>query len=75
MTNRPASDSITDADLRIFRCPLTRSPLRRDGEFLISEVGGLRYPVRDGIPVLLVEEALLPPEVATLDELKQRLGI
>ncbi len=59
--------------LQILRCPLTRSPLRQQGDWLIAEIGGLRYPVRDGIPVMLVEEAQLPPGVASLDELKARL--
>ena len=39
--------------------PITRSRLVLDieAEELISERAGLAYPVRDGIPVLLVEEA------------------
>jgi uncharacterized protein len=56
--------------LSILRCPLTRSPLRQEGDFLVAEVGGLRYPVRDGIPVMLIEEAQLPPGVETLDAFK-----
>ncbi len=45
--------------LAVLVCPLTRGPLRWDeaaGE-LISETAGLAYPVRDGVPVMLVEEA------------------
>ena len=40
-------------------CPVTRAPLRYDSEALelVSEAAGLAYPVRDGVPVLLVEEA------------------
>ena len=49
-----------DADLlALLVCPLTRTPLRYDearGE-LVSEAAGLAYPVRDGTPTLLVEEA------------------
>jgi len=40
-------------------CPATRTPLRYDeaaGE-LVSEAAGLAYPIRDGVPVMLVEEA------------------
>jgi len=40
-------------------CPLTRTPLRYDeaaGE-LVSEAAGLAYPIRDGVPVMLIEEA------------------
>ena len=58
--------------LAILRCPLTRSKLRQEGDFLIAEAGGLAYPVRDGIPVMLVEEARLPSGVASLDEFKQK---
>ena len=45
--------------LAILVCPLTRTPLRLDeaaGE-LISDAAGVAYPVRDGVPVLLIEEA------------------
>ena len=59
--------------LEILRCPLTRSRLRAEGDFLIAEVGGLAYPVRDGIPVMLTEEAKLPAGVSSLDELKAKL--
>lgn len=58
--------------LDIMVCPLTRSKLRLEGDELVGEVGGLRYPVRDGIPVLLVDEAKLPPDVQSLDEFKKK---
>ena len=40
-------------------CPLTREPLRYDeaARELISDAAGLAYPVRDGTPVMLIEEA------------------
>lgn len=45
--------------LNILVCPMTRTALVYDAEAqeLISEVAGLAYPIRDGIPVMLVEEA------------------
>ena len=58
--------------LDILRCPLTGSRLRPEGDFLVAEVGGLAYPVRDGFPVMLVEEARLPAGVASLDDLRAR---
>jgi uncharacterized protein YbaR (Trm112 family) len=67
-----SNPALTDDLLSILRCPVTRSPLRRDGDFLVSQIGGLRYPIRDGIPVLLAEEAELPPDCPTLDEFKNR---
>ncbi|HEY7090606.1 MAG TPA: Trm112 family protein [Tepidisphaeraceae bacterium] len=68
------SSAIDPEILEILRCPLTRSKLRQEGAWLIAEVGGLRYPVRDGFPVMLMEEAQLPPGVNSLDELKQKYG-
>jgi len=40
-------------------CPMTRTPLRYDepAQELVSEAAGLAYPIRDGVPVMLVEEA------------------
>jgi len=40
-------------------CPLTRQPLRYDADAreLISDAAHLAFPVRDGVPVMLVEEA------------------
>jgi uncharacterized protein len=45
--------------LEILVCPLTKAPLRydRQAQELVSEEAGLAYPVRDGIPIMLVEEA------------------
>lgn len=45
--------------LEILVCPLTKVPLRYDAakQELISDQAGLAYPIRDGIPVMLVEEA------------------
>ena len=51
-------------------CPLTRSKLKQEGNFLVSEVGGLKYPVVNGIPAMLADEAELPEGFATLDEFK-----
>ena len=42
-------------------CPVTRTGLRYDEatEELVSEAAGLAFPVRGGVPVMLVEEARL----------------
>ena len=73
MSNTSTTNTIDPELLSILRCPLTRSPLRQEGDFLIAEVGGLAYPVRDGIPVMLIEEARLPAGVASLDDVQQRV--
>ena len=45
--------------LEILVCPLTKGPLEYDREKkeLISRQAKLAYPIRDGIPIMLVEEA------------------
>ncbi len=45
--------------LEILVCPVTLKPLRYDAEAqeLISETAGLAYPIRDGIPIMLQDEA------------------
>lgn len=67
-----SSDVLDPELLEILRCPLTRSKLRQEGDNLIAEVGGLVYPIREGIPVMLAEEAKLPAGVASLAEFKEQ---
>ena len=45
--------------LEILVCPVTKGPLDYDAEAqeLISERAGLAYPIRDGIPIMLPDEA------------------
>ncbi|GAO40015.1 hypothetical protein SCH01S_42_00580 [Sphingomonas changbaiensis NBRC 104936] len=45
--------------LDILVCPVTRTRLRYDeaAQELISEAAGLAYPIRDGVPVMLPDEA------------------
>lgn len=60
MTDTSASAPRVDPKLlEILVCPLTKGPLRYDAarQELISERAGLAYPIRDGIPIMLVDEA------------------
>ena len=45
--------------LEILVCPLTRQPLEYDRarNELVSRAAGLAYPIRDGIPIMLPDEA------------------
>ena len=45
--------------LEILVCPMTKGPLRYDApaQELISERARLAFPIRDGIPIMLVDEA------------------
>ncbi|MCS6842836.1 MAG: Trm112 family protein [Caldilineales bacterium] len=63
----PADKSLDESELggaldpellKILVCPLDRGPLKlsEDGKWLINPRNGYRYPIRRGIPVMLVEE-------------------
>ena len=47
--------------LRILACPVCIEPLAQAADRLVCAACGRRYPIREGIPILLVEEAELPP--------------
>ena len=46
--------------LEILACPLCKTEVKLEGERLVCVQCARRYPVRDGIPVMLIEEAELP---------------
>ena len=46
--------------LDILACPACRVAVRLEGERIVCVQCGRRYPIRDGIPVMLVEEAEPP---------------
>lgn len=52
-------DALDPRLLELLVCPVTKGLLRYDREAgeLISAKAGLAYPVRDGIPIMLPEEA------------------
>ena len=45
--------------LAVLVCPLTKTSLRHDraANELVSDQAGLAYPIRDGVPIMLFEEA------------------
>mgnify|MGYP002653454731 FL=1 len=43
--------------LEILVCPIDRQPLEDHGDYLVNPRLNKAYPVQDGIPVLLVDEA------------------
>jgi uncharacterized protein YbaR (Trm112 family) len=55
----PLPASIDPRLLEVLVCPLTKAPLEYDraANELISRKAGLAYPIRDGIPIMLPEEA------------------
>jgi uncharacterized protein YbaR (Trm112 family) len=57
--------------LEILRCPLnpSRARLLLQGDHLLCERCGLRFKIRDGFPILVVEEAELPAGCESLADL------
>ena len=60
--------------LEILVCPLTKSPLVffKDTQELVSEQAGLAFPIRNGVPIMLIDEArsltaVLPNETLVSD--------
>lgn len=56
---KPSNRTFDPVLLELLVCPACRGPLtydRKNNE-LISKQAGLAYPIRDGIPIMLVEEA------------------
>jgi len=56
------TDTVADVDprlLEILVCPVTQGPLEYDRERseLVSRGAKLAYPIRDGVPIMLPEEA------------------
>jgi uncharacterized protein YbaR (Trm112 family) len=55
------SDATLPKDLLdILVCPVDHAKVRLEGDRLVCEKCGRRYPVRDGIPIMLVDEAETP---------------
>jgi uncharacterized protein YbaR (Trm112 family) len=75
MADRSSPGAIDAKLLDLLVCPLTKGPLRYDRERqeLVSEQAGLAYPIRDGIPIMLVDEARpLDEEDAIPDAVRAR---
>jgi uncharacterized protein YbaR (Trm112 family) len=52
---------IDDELLRILACPVCITALSQMGDRLVCATCGRRYPIREGIPILLVDEAEMVP--------------
>ncbi len=51
--------------LAILACPLDKQPVTRQGNYLVCQECQRHYPIRDGIPVMLIDEALTPDQAAS----------
>ena len=53
---------IDDDLLKILACPACKADVRLEKDKIACTGCGLRYPVKDGIPIMLIEEAEKPNE-------------
>ncbi len=60
--------------LEMLVCPLTHDPLRVEGDMLMNVKWGIKYPVRNGIPVMLLEEAVWPEGISSLEGMKEKIA-
>ncbi len=56
--------------LEVLHCPIGKAPLRQADHNLVCSACGAAFPVKDGIPILLIDEAILPDGVNDISELK-----
>ena len=51
-------------------CPFGKHELNAEGDFLICTYCGVKFPVVDNIPILIIDEAILPEGITSAVELK-----
>jgi hypothetical protein len=65
--------------LEVLVCPATRTKLRYDegAQELVADEAAIAYPIRDGVPVMLIEEArrLSPPRNGEGDRAQRGGGV
>ncbi len=65
MTGKETSAAdLPDTLLEILVCPLDRAKVHPEGNKLVCEQCGRAYLVRDGIPIMIIEEAEMPASEA-----------
>lgn len=59
LKNETSGHGVDPALLTLLVCPLTKTTLRYDAQAreLISDAAQLAFPIRDGVPILLLQEA------------------
>ena len=64
-TEPPKLGGEVDAELlAILACPLDKKPVTRQGNYLVCQECQRHYPIREGIPVMLIDEALTAEQAA-----------
>lgn len=58
----PLGGDVDPELLAILACPLDKATVTRQGNYLVCSQCQRHYPIRDGIPVMLIDEALTPEQ-------------
>jgi uncharacterized protein YbaR (Trm112 family) len=53
-------------------CPIGKFALLSENNFLVCSNCGVKFPVIEGIPILLIDDAILPEGINSVSELKCR---
>jgi uncharacterized protein YbaR (Trm112 family) len=56
--------------VELLRCPLGKAPLKQEGNYLVCTLCEVKFPVRDEIPILMIDEAVMPDGIKDLSDLK-----
>ncbi|MDP3791960.1 MAG: Trm112 family protein [Candidatus Omnitrophota bacterium] len=48
--------------LNILACPLCKTDVKLEGDRIVCTKCGRRYPIKDDIPIMLIDEAQLPQD-------------
>ncbi len=55
--------------LDILVCPMGKAELKLEGDTLLCTRCGVRYRIEDDIPIMLIEEAILPEGISRIEDL------
>ena len=53
---------VDESLLKILACPACRSAVQEEGGSILCQGCRRRYPIREGIPIMLIQEAQMPKE-------------
>ena len=60
--------------LDILICPLTGDKLTLQADSLVGVNWGVQYPIRNGIPIMLITEAELPQGIDSIEQLREKMA-
>jgi uncharacterized protein YbaR (Trm112 family) len=61
---------ISENMISILVCPMGKAKLRLEGDFLVCTRCGPKFAIRDDIPNMLIDDAILPPGCTSQSELE-----